>query len=54
MNLHPATLDARDRASIPHRPKGCNGWWHKGEKALMHGPSFCPIHDADDAERGEG
>ena len=50
--LSPARLAARQASSHPEKPKGCNGWWHPTERALMHGAAFCPVHDADDTVKG--
>lgn len=28
----------------PTIPANCTGWWHNGEKVLLHGHA-CPVHD---------
>ena len=29
----------------PMKPPGCNGWWHPGEKVLLHSATVCPVCD---------
>lgn len=36
------------------RPEGCDGWWHYGEKVLLHGARMCPVHDRPESDDNGG